>query len=65
MEILYEVGLKHKETGERLNVHVWGTDVHQATSALLNSLIGPDNKYIWKGTGPVYKNNKLVTRGTK
>ena len=59
---LYEVGMKHIETGEKLTVQVWGTNVDQATNKLLNSLLGPDNQYIWTGSGPVYKNNKLVTR---
>ena len=62
MERLYSVGIRHKETGNKVNVEVWGTSPEEATSKLLNSLIGIDKQYAWTGTGPVYKNNKTVER---
>lgn len=62
IEMLYEVGIKNKRTGERQNVEVWAECGTQATHKLLESLIGIDKPYTWTGTEPVYVDNKLVHR---
>ena len=62
MERLYIVGIKHKETGERIGLEVWAETNEQATSKLLNSVIGIDKQYAWTGTGPAYKDNKTIER---
>jgi len=62
MERLYSVGIKHKETGEKINLEVWAETNEQATAKLLNSVIGIDKQYAWTGTGPVYKDNKTIER---
>ena len=62
MERLYNVGLKHKTSGQKINLQVWAKDPMEATGKLTNSLIGWDKEYIWTGTGPVYKDNELVER---
>ena len=46
-ERLYEVGIRHKRTGEEFTVEVWGASPEDATSKLLNSLIGADKQYTW------------------
>lgn len=61
-ETLYKVGIKHKRTGERLHVEVWGESNDQATNKLLNSLIGIDKPYAWTGTGPVEIDNHIIQR---
>ena len=61
-ERLYGVGIRHKESGEKITVEVWGKSPEDATAKLLNSLIGIDKRYAWTGTGPVYKNNKTIER---
>ena len=62
IEMLYEVGIKNKRTGERLNVEVWGESSMLATNKLLGSLIGIDKPYAWTGTNPVYIDNNIVQR---
>jgi uncharacterized protein YydD (DUF2326 family) len=63
MEQLWRVSIRHKETGETLNLEVWADSNEHATFKLLNSVIGIDKRYAWTGTGPVYKDNQVVTRG--
>lgn len=61
-EYLYSVGVKHKKTGEKINLYVWAQNVDEATHSLTGSLIGYDREYAWTGSGPVYENNKIVER---
>lgn len=62
IEMLYRVGIQNKRTGERQHVEVWAESNEEATSKLLNSLIGFDKPYAWTGTGPLYVNNQIVQR---
>ena len=62
MEQLWRVSIRHKETGETIHLEVWADSNLHATSLLLNSVIGINKRYAWAGTGPVYKENKIVTR---
>lgn len=64
-EHLYSIGLKHKKTGERIDLQVWAKNTDEATHKLTGILIGYDCPYRWTGTGPVYENNKIVTRKVK
>lgn len=64
-EHLYSVGLKHKETGERIELQVWAKSTDEATGKLVGTLIGCDCPYLWTGSGPIYKNNMIVTRKAK
>lgn len=60
-EILYNVGLEHKQTGKKLNLEVWAEDCDKATNKVIG-LIGYDGRYSWTGTSPIYENNLLVYR---
>lgn len=61
-EHLYSVSLRHAKTGERLTLHVWAENTDAATDKLCGTLIGYHCEYEWRGTSPVYKDNKLVSR---
>ena len=61
-EYKWSVGLRHKATGTRLDVHVWAPTNDEATHKLCGVLIGPECEYEWTGTGPVYENNQTVGR---
>lgn len=61
-EHLYEVSLRHVKTGERITLQVWAENTDAATDGLVDVLIGYRCEYEWRGTGPVYKDNKLVSR---
>lgn len=50
---LFSVGIKHKETGEKLSLQVWAVNVNEATWEL-RGVIGPCAEYVWVGTGPVH-----------
>lgn len=64
VEYLYSVGMEDRETGERLNLKVWAEYTDAATHKLTTALFGAYGPYRWTGTGPIYRNNKLVTRIT-
>lgn len=61
-EHLYSVGIQHKETGEKIDLLVWAKNTEEATHKLTGTLIGYTCQYRWCGSGPVYENNRLVTR---
>ena len=61
-EYKWSVGLRHKTTGTRLDVHVWAPTNDEATHKLCGVLIGPECAYEWTGTGPIYENNQRVER---
>jgi hypothetical protein len=61
-ERLFSIGLRHKNTREKLDVLVWAENVDKATHKLTGILIGPECEYDWTGSGPVYKDNKVVER---
>ena len=61
-EYKWSVGLRHKATKEKLNVHVWASTNDGATHKLIGSLIGPECEYEWTGTGPIYESNQPVER---
>jgi len=60
-EQLFEVGIQHIKTGEKIHLHVWAKNVNEATHEL-HGVIGPYTEYRWTGSGPVYQNNEIVTR---
>ncbi len=64
-EHLYSVGIRHKKTGVKSSLFVWAKNADEATHKLTGTLIGYDCEYAWTGSGPVYKNNKIVTRCTE
>jgi hypothetical protein len=57
---LYEVGLKDRETGEKINLKVKAHNTNEATHKICDALLGHNGPYVWTGTGPIYKNNKLI-----
>lgn len=61
-ERLYSVGLLNKSSREKLDILVWAENVDKATHKLTGALIGHECEYEWRGTGPVYKDNKVVER---
>ena len=63
-EYLFNVSIKHKETREKINLFVWAENVDSATNSLCGSLIGYNCEYEWRGSCPVYNNNKIVERNT-
>lgn len=64
-EHLYSVGLEHKKTGERIDLQVWAKNTEEATHNLTGVLIGYYYPYRWTGSGPIYENNKIITREMK
>ena len=50
----FRVSLQDKETGERFSLIVMASGTDEATHSLCGSLIGPDCRYIWRGSGPEY-----------
>ena len=60
-EILYSVGIQHVETGERINLEVWAENVDKATYGL-RGIIAYKTQYRWTGTGPLYKDNDVISR---
>lgn len=60
-EQLFSVGIQHKETGKRISLEVWAKNVHEATHEL-RGVISWNTQYRWTGSGPVYRNNEIVTR---
>lgn len=51
-----------KETGERIDLKIWAENVDRATAKAIGVMGGPNAQYIWTGTGPMYKNNEVITR---
>ena len=64
-EYLFSVSIKHKKTGEKINLLVWSENVDSATYSLCGSLIGHNCEYEWRGSYPTYNNNKIVEREIK
>lgn len=64
-EHLYSVGLEHKKTGERIDLQVWAKNTEDATHKLTGVLIGYYCPYRWTGSGPIYEDNKIITREMK
>ena len=60
-EYKWSVGLRHKATGEKLNLIVWAPTNADANRKL-RGVYGPYCEYAWTGTGPVYENNQHVKR---
>lgn len=61
-EYLFNVSIKHKNTGERIRLSVWAKNVDDATHNLCGSLIGYKCEYEWCGSSPVYENNEIIVR---
>lgn len=62
IERKFQVSLRHKTTGEKLNLEVWAESNEAATHKLIGSLIGYRCEYEWTGTDPLYENNHLIER---
>lgn len=62
VEHLYSVGMVDRETNEKVNLKVWATNTDNATHKITNALFGAYGPYRWTGSGPIYRNNELVTR---
>ena len=62
MQKLFRVSVKEKRTGERLRIYVWAQNVDEATHSLTGSVIGPDCRYDWTGSGPEHdeKGNLII-----
>ena len=61
-EHLYEVGLQDKRTGEKINLRIWAENTDAATHKITSALLGAHGEYRWTGSGPLYENNKLISR---
>lgn len=61
-EYLYQVNFRNKETGEQMHLNVWAESADAATYKLTGTLIGFGCEYAWVSTGPLYKNNQLISR---
>ncbi len=59
---LFRVSAKHKITNKSIELAMWAENVCEATGKVSNILFGPDNEYIWTGSGPEYRNNEVVVR---
>lgn len=62
VEHLYSVGMVDREIGEKVKLKVWAKNTDAATHKITNALFGAYGPYRWTGTGPIYRNNELVTR---
>ncbi len=62
IEHLYSVGIQHKKSKENCDLYVWAKNTDEATHKLTGTLIGYNCEYAWTCSGPVYKDNKLVSR---
>ena len=65
LEHLYSVGMVDQQTGEKVNIKVWAETTDKATHKLTSALFGAYGPYRWTGTGPLYENNKVITRLSK
>ncbi len=61
-EYKYRVSVKCKDTGDIIELYVWAENGEIATNKLCDVLIGYRCEYEWRGTGPMYKNNQIVSR---
>lgn len=61
---LYGVGMKHKQTDEKITLQVWASNNDEATHQC-NFLFDYDGEYRWTGTGPIYKDNQIVSKMVK
>lgn len=61
-QYLYSVGMKHKKTGQKIDLMVWAENVDEATHKVTGAIGGYRDEYSWTGSGPEYENNELVTR---
>lgn len=61
-QYLYNVGMKHKKTGQKIDLMVWAENVDEATHKVTGAIGGYRGEYSWTGSGPEYENNELVTR---
>lgn len=51
----FEVGIRNKKTGEKINLVVIANNVDEATHSLVGKVIGPECEYEWLGSGPHYE----------
>ena len=61
-QVLYKVCMKHDKTGEKIDLMVWAENVDEATHKVVSAIGGYRGEYSWRGSGPQYENNRLVTR---
>ena len=61
-QYLYNVGMKHKKTGQKIDLMVWAENVDEATHKVTGAIGGYRGEYSWTGSVPEYENNELVTR---
>lgn len=64
-EYLYQVGMKDKRTGEKIDLRIWAQNVDEATHKVTHALFGAYGEYRWTGSGPLYENNKIIEREVK
>jgi len=62
IEHLYEVGIQDKRTGKKFDLRIWAENTDAATHKVTDALFGADGEYRWTGSGPLYKDNKLIAR---
>lgn len=61
-ELLYSVGIRDRETDEKISLKVWATNCDEATNKCID-IINYNACYRWTGTGPIYdEKGNLVTR---
>ena len=59
---LYCVTMMHKRTHERISLKVWAQHTDEATHKVVGAIGGYRGEYEWRGSGPVYENNQLISR---
>ena len=59
---LYYVNLIHRKTGEKVELHVWAEHTGEATHKCASLYDPYTGEYQWMGSGPIYENNKLVSK---
>lgn len=57
---LYRVSIKDKATSKIIDLKVKAHSTDEATNSVTAALFGHNGPYTWLGSGPLYKNNKLI-----
>lgn len=61
-EYLFQVNMMYKATDELIRLFVWASNGDEATYKVVSVIGGYNGSYVWRGTGPVYENNCIVSR---
>lgn len=64
-EHLYQFCLEDKRTGEMIYLRILAENTDVAAHKITKAVFGAYGEYRLTGSGPLYKNNQLITRESK